>query len=125
MEKKYETVCLATTTLLDTPDSDGPSNTPQWSTPIRHVTGFETRWFQENGQHIGSEKSGASAHYANFTSVEDYGSDDDTVELADACQAHNDRADPGSDVGEEALDCDDDEENETFSSYCRHVGQRS
>ena len=27
--RKYETVCLATTTLLDTPDSDGPSNTPQ------------------------------------------------------------------------------------------------
>ena len=27
--RKYETVCLATTTLLDTPDSDGAGNTPQ------------------------------------------------------------------------------------------------
>ena len=112
-------------TLLDTPDSDGPSGTPQWRTQIRHVTGFETRWFQEKGQHTGSGKSGASAYYANFTSVEDYGSDDEKVELVDAYQAHNDLADPGSDVGEEALDCDGGKENETFSSYCRHVGQRS
>ena len=43
-----------------------------------------------------------------------YGYDDDTVELADAYQAHND---PASDVGEEAPDYDDDEENDTFSSY--------
>ena len=115
--RKYETVCLATTTLLDTPDSDGPSNTPQWRTPIRHVTGPEPRWFHDKGQHTGSEKSGASAYYANFTSVEDYGSDDEKVELVDASQAHNDPADSGSDVGEEALDCDDDEENDTCSSY--------
>ena len=38
-------------------------------------------------------------------------------ESANACQAHNDPVDPGSDDGEEALDYDDDEENETFSSY--------
>ena len=149
-------------TLLDTPDSDGPSNTPQWRTPIRHLLDLngltrervivqasidaliiqhprihlrarrtrakgkgadgikrgdnsKTRWFQEKGQHIGSGKSGASAYYANFTSVEDYGYDN-TFELADAYQAHNDPADPGSDVREEALDSDDDEENDTRSS---------
>ena len=39
-----------------------------------------------------------------------------TFELADAYQAHNDPADPGSDVREEALDSDDDEENDTCSS---------
>ena len=42
---------------------------------------------------------------------------DDTIEPADACQAHNDPVDPRSGDGEEALDCDDDEENDTFSSY--------
>ena len=51
-----------------------------------------TRWFQEKGKHTGSEKSGTSAYYANFTSADDYGHDDDTVELADAYQAHNDLA---------------------------------
>ena len=48
-------------------------------------------WFQEKGKHTGSEKSEARAYYANFVSVEDYGYDDDTVELADAYQAHNHR----------------------------------
>ena len=40
-------------------------------------------------------------------------------EPADACQAHNDPVDPGSDDGEEALDDadDDDEKNDTLSSY--------
>ena len=38
--------------------------------------------------------------------------DEDMDESADAYQAHN-----GSDDGEEALDYDDDEENDTFSSY--------
>ena len=55
--------------------------------------------------------------HANFTSVEDYDHDDDMVEQADAYRAHNDPADPGTDVGEEALDCANDEENDTFSSY--------
>ena len=36
---------------------------------------------------------------------------------ADAYQAHNDPADPGSDDGEEALDDEDDEENDTFSLF--------
>ena len=39
-------------------------------------------------------------------------------EPADACQAHNDPVDPGSDDGEEAVDDDDDDEkNDTFSCY--------
>ena len=37
-------------------------------------------------------------------------------ESANAYQAHNDPVDPGSDDGKEALDCDADEENDTFSS---------
>ena len=36
---------------------------------------------------------------------------------ANAYQAHNDPVDPGNDDGEEALDHDDDEENDTFSSH--------
>ena len=38
-------------------------------------------------------------------------------ESANAYQAHNDPVDPGSDDGEEALDFEDDEENDTFSAY--------
>ena len=38
-------------------------------------------------------------------------------EFANAYQAHNDPVDPGSDDGDEALDGDDDDENDTFSSY--------
>ena len=38
-------------------------------------------------------------------------------ESANAYQAHNDPVDPRSDDGEEAPDYDDDEENDTFSSY--------
>ena len=43
MEKgrKDETVRLATTTLLDTSGSDGPSDSPQRRTSVRHVTGPE------------------------------------------------------------------------------------
>ena len=59
--------------------------------------------------------AGASAHHANFTSVDNY--DDDVDEPGDAYQAHNDPVDPGSDDGDEALDDDDDEENDAFSSY--------
>ena len=70
------------------------------------------------GKHTGSGKSGANAYYANFTSVEDYGYDDDTVEPADAYQAHHDPVDPGSDVGEEALDCDHDEEKQHVFFMC-------
>ena len=42
---------------------------------------------------------------------------DDMNESANAYQAHNDPVDPGSDDGAEALDNEDDEENDTFSSY--------
>ena len=45
------------------------------------------------GKHIESGKPGASANYANFMSVEDYDYDDDRIEPADACKAHNDPAD--------------------------------
>ena len=34
-------------------------------------------------------------------------------EPANAYQAHNDPVDPGSDDGEEALNCDDDKENDS------------
>ena len=70
-------------------------------------------------KHVGSGKpgkSGASAYYASYTSVEDYDYDDDAIESADAYQAHNDPVDPGSD-DEEALHDVNDEEYETFSSY--------
>ena len=80
-----------------------------------------SRWFRgkSKGKYTGSGKSGASAFYANFTSVQDYDYDDDMNDPADAYQAHIDPVDPGSDDGEEALDDDDDddEENDTFSSY--------
>ena len=79
-----------------------------------------TCWFRGKGKgkNTGSGKPGASAYYANFTSVEDCDYDDDTNDPADAYQAHNDPVDPGSDDGAEALDDDDDdEENGTFSSY--------
>ena len=58
------------------------------------------------------------AQHANLTSVEDYDYyDEDMDESAHAYQAHNNPVDPGSDDVEEAPDYDDDEENETFSSY--------
>ena len=82
------------------------------------LTVSNTRWFcgKCKGNHTGSEKSGSSAYYANFTSVEDYDYDDDMNESANACQAHNNPVDPGSDDGEDALHYDDDEENDKFSS---------
>ena len=79
-----------------------------------------TRWFRGKGtgKHTGSGKTGTSAHHANLTSDEDYDYyDEDMDEPANAYQAHNDPADSGSDVGEGAPDCDDDEETDTFSSY--------
>ena len=42
---------------------------------------------------------------------------EDMDEIANVYQAHNDPVDPGSDDGEEAPDYDDDEENDTCSSY--------
>ena len=38
---EYETVCLATTMLLDTSGSDGSSYSSQWRTSIGHAIGFE------------------------------------------------------------------------------------
>ena len=82
---------------------------------FKRVDNSNTRWFRGKGKHSGSGKSGASAHHANLTSVEDYGFyDEDMDESANAYHAHNDPVDLGSDDGEEALDCDDDEENDTF-----------
>ena len=71
---------------------------------------------KKKGKHTGSGKSGASVYHADFTSVDNYGHDDGTVRLAGAHRAHNDPADPGSDIREGAPDYEDDEENDTFSS---------
>ena len=78
-----------------------------------------TRWFRgkDKGKHTNSGKSGTSAHYANYTPVEDYDYGDDTTEPADAYQADKDPVDTGIDEGEEILDDVDDEENDTFSLY--------
>ena len=63
-----------------------------------------TRWFQEKARHAGSRTPGANAYHANFTSVEDYGCSNDTVELTDAYQAHDNLAGFASGSGEEARD---------------------
>ena len=88
---------------------------------FKRVDNPNTREFCGNGKgkHIGSGKSGASAHHANLTSVEDYDYhyDEDMDESANAYQAHTDPVFPGSDDGEEAPDHDDDEDNDRFSSY--------
>ena len=90
---------------------------------FKRVDNSNARWFRGKGKgkHTGSGKSGASAHHANLTSVEvedyDYYYDEDMDESANAYQAHNDPVDPGSNDGEEALDHDDDEENDTLSLY--------
>ena len=88
---------------------------------LKRVDNPNTRWFrgEGKGKHTGNGKSGASAHQANLTSVENYHYyyDEYVDESANAYQAHNDPVDPGSDDGEEALDYDDDDENDTLSSY--------
>ena len=87
---------------------------------FKRVDNSNTRWFRGKGKgkHTGSGNSGASADLANITSFVDYGYcyDEDMDESANAGQAHNDPADPGSDNGEEALEYDDDEVNDTLSS---------
>ena len=108
---------------------------------FKRVDNSNTRRFRGKGKRSGSRKSGTSAFCANFSSVEDNDYDDDMNEPANAYQAHNDPVDHGSDDGQEALDYDDDEKNDTFSSYvalddvtvfeaigcdcssCRHVGR--
>ena len=62
------------------------------------------RWLQEKGKHTGNEKTEGSVYHANFTSAEGNGYNDDKVGITDAYHAHNDPVNPGSDVGEEALD---------------------
>ena len=86
---------------------------------FKRVDKSNTRRFRGKGKgkHTDSGKSGASAYYANFISVEDYDYDDVMNQSANAHQAHNDPVDPGSGDGEEALEYDDDEETGTFSSY--------
>ena len=89
---------------------------------FKRVDNSNIRWFHGKGigNHTGSGKSGASAHHANLSSVEDcdYYYDEDMNESANAYhQAHNDPVDPGRDDGKEAQDFDDDEENDTFSLY--------
>ena len=138
--REYETVCLATTTLLDTAGTDGRVNRlseghrsdmlldlscltreecvmvhqhprihireSQKRATVKGKDGFKrgdnsnVRWFRGKGgcKHTGSGKSGksgTSAFYASYTSVEDYDYDDDTIESADAYQAHNDPVDLG------------------------------
>ena len=84
---------------------------------IQTFAGFRGEKAKAN-KHTGSGKSGASAHLANLTSVDDDNLyDEDMDESANAYQAHNNPVDPGSDDGEEALEYDDDEENDTLSSY--------
>ena len=74
---------------------------------IKRGDNSNTHWFQEKGKHIGSENSGANANCGIFTSVEDYGCEDDTP--------------PGLSLEvtseKKTQDCDDDKENDTFSSY--------
>ena len=53
----------------------------------------------------------------DFRFDEDYGHNDSKVETADANRAHNDSVNPGSEVGEEALDCEDDKKYDMFASY--------
>ena len=45
---------------------------------FKRVDNSNTRWFRgkSKGKHTGSGKSGASAHHANLTSVEDYDYDE-------------------------------------------------
>ena len=87
---------------------------------FKRVDNPNARWLKGKGKgkHTGSGKSGASRHHANLTSVEDYDYYyEDMDETANAYQAHSDPVDPGSDDGEEAPYYDDDEENDTCSSY--------
>ena len=53
----------------------------------------------------------------DFTFAEDYGHNDSKVGTADAYQARNDPVNLGSEVGEEALDSEDDEKYDVFCSY--------
>ena len=82
---------------------------------FKRVDNSNTRWFRGKGKgkgkHTGSGKSGASAHHANLTSVEDDDCyDEDMNESAKPTMTQLTRE-------VMTLDCDDDEENDTFSPY--------
>ena len=66
---------------------------------IKPCDNLNIRRLQEKGKHTSNGKLRTCAYYAKFTFDEDYGYNDDKVEIADAYQAHND---PGSEAGEEA-----------------------
>ena len=75
------------------------------------------RRLQDKDKITRNGKLGASACYADFTFAEDYGHNDSKVETADAYQAHNDPVNPGSEIGEDALDCEDGQKYDMFSSF--------
>ena len=72
---------------------------------------------EERDTNTRNGKLGASAYHADFISAEDYGHNDSKVETADAYRAHNDPVNLGSEVGKEALDCEDDKKYDMFSSF--------
>ena len=59
-------------------------------------------------------ESVASPYYEDFTFAEDYGHNDSKVETADAYRARNDAVNPGSEVGEEVPNCEDDKKYDMF-----------
>ena len=73
---------------------------------IKSSDNLNIRQLQEKDKHTGNGKLGASAYYADFTFADDHGHNDSMVDTADAYQAHSDPVNPGSGVGEEALDCE-------------------
>ena len=75
------------------------------------------RRLQDKDKITRNGKLGASACYADFTFAEDYGHYDSKVETTDAYQAHNDPVNPGSEIGEDALDCEDGQKYDMFSSF--------
>ena len=84
---------------------------------IKSNDNFNIRRLQEKDKkNTRNGKLGASAHHADFTFAEHYGHNDSKVETADAYRAHDDSVNPGSEVGEEALDCEDDKKYDMFSS---------
>ena len=100
------------------PPRESKTNKGQRQRRFQTVDNSNTHWFRWKGKYTGSGKPGTSAHHANLTLVEDsFYYDEDMSESANARSADNDPVDPRSEDGEEALDNDDDEENDTFSSY--------
>ena len=83
-------------------------------TEIKSNDNLNIRWLQEKDKKKNRNgKLGASACNADYIFAEDYGLNDSRAETADACRARDDLVNPGSEVGEEALDC----ENTTCSLH--------